>query len=69
MNVNITRQVMVKLSEEPMSLEELAEKTGIKKKQVYRVLSSLHKSQQIVHFKDIDGLRRYRPIEESRLSA
>ena len=65
MNVNLTRQVMIRLSEEPMSLEELAEKTGVEKKQVYRVLSSLHKSHRIAHFKDVDGLRRYRPIEES----
>ena len=48
-----------------MSLEELAEKTGIEKKQVYQVLSSLHKNRRIVHFRDVDGLRRYRPIEES----
>ena len=56
---------MIKLSDEPMSLEELAKKTGIKRKQVYRVLSSLYQSKRIVHFRDIDGLRRYRPIEES----
>ncbi len=63
--MNLTRQVMIKLSEEPMSLEELAEKTGVENKKVYRVLSSLHTSRQIVHFRDIDGLRRYRPVEES----
>ena len=65
MNVNLTRQVMIRLSEEPMSLEELAEKTGVEKRKVYRVLTSLHKSHRIVHFRDIDGLRRYRPVEES----
>ena len=48
-----------------MSLEELAEKTGVEKKKVYQVLSSLHKSRRIVHFRDVDGLRRYRPNEES----
>ena len=65
MNVNLTRQVMIRLSEEPMSLEELAEKTGVEEKKVYRVLSSIHKSRRIVHFMDIDGLRLYRPVEES----
>ena len=65
MNVNLTRQVMIRLSEEPMSLEELAEKTGVEEKKVYRVLSSLHKSRRIVHFRDVDGLSRYRPIEAS----
>ena len=44
---------MKRLSEEPMSLEELAEKIGVEMKQVYRVLSSLHKSRRIVHFKDV----------------
>ena len=63
--MNLTRQVMIILSEEPMSLEELAEKTGVETKQVYRVLSSLHKNRRIVHFKDVDGLRRYSPIEEA----
>ncbi len=48
-----------------MSLEELVEKTGVERKKVYRVLSSLHKNRRIVQFKDVDGLRRYRPIEES----
>jgi DNA-binding transcriptional regulator GbsR (MarR family) len=56
---------MIRLSEKPMSLEELVEKTGIEKKQVYRVLSSLHKSRRIIHFRDVDGLRRYKPVEES----
>jgi DNA-binding transcriptional regulator GbsR (MarR family) len=63
--VNLTRQIMIRLSEKPMSLEELVEKTGIEKKQVYRVLSSLHKSRRIIHFRDVDGLRRYKPVEES----
>ena len=63
--MNLTRQVMTRLSEEPMSLEELAEKTCVERKQVYQVLSSLHKSRRIVHFRDVDGLRRYRPIEEA----
>jgi len=46
-----------------MSLSELAEKTGIEKKKVYRVLSSLHKRKRIIHIRDTDGIRRYRPHE------
>jgi len=49
-----------------MSLKELAEKTGIEEKRVYRVLSSLHKGGQIVHVRDDDGVRRYRSVEKSR---
>ncbi len=57
---------MIRLSEEPMSLEELAEKTRTEKRKVYRILSSLHKSNQIIHFRDEDGVRRYRPFKETR---
>ena len=66
MNEGLTRQVMIWLSEEPMSLEELAEKTGVEKKKVYRILSSLHRGKRIVHFRDDDGVSRYRPVEEIR---
>ncbi len=66
MNEYFSRQVMIWLSEEPMSLEELAEKTGVEEKRVYRVLSSLHRDRRVVHFRDEDSVRRYRLIEESR---
>jgi len=59
------RKVMIWLSEEPMSLVELVEKTSVERKKVYRILSSLHKSKQMVQFRDDDGVRRYRPVEES----
>ena len=58
------RWVMVRLSEGPLSLKELFEQTWVEQKQVYRVLSSLHSS-RIVQLRDIDGMRRYRLIEES----
>lgn len=64
--VNETQRIMIQLSERPMSLKELAEKTGIEEKRVYRVLSSLHKGGQIVHVRDDDGVRRYRSVEKSR---
>jgi hypothetical protein len=57
---------MMWLSDEPMSLEELANKASTEKNKVYKVLSSLHKSKRIVHFRDVDGMRRYRPLEETR---
>ena len=61
MSVKLMQRVMMRLSERPMSLKELAEKTGIEEKQVYRVLSSLHSSKRIVHIRDDDDVRRYRP--------
>jgi len=48
-----------------MSLKELAARNRVKEKQVYRVLNRLHRSNQIVHFKDVDSVRRYRLSEES----
>jgi len=60
-SVKLMQRVMMRLSERPMSLKELAEKTGIEEKQVYRALSSLNKSGRIVHIRDDDGVRRYRP--------
>ena len=66
MYLKLMQQVMIRLSERPMSLKELAEKTGIEEKRVYRVLSSLHKGGQIVHVRDDDNMRRYRPVKKSR---
>ena len=64
MYVKEIQRIEKQLSARPMSLKELAEKTGIKEKRVYRALSSLHRSGQIVHFKDDDDIRRYRTVEE-----
>jgi len=63
--VKLMRRVMIRLSEGPLSLKELVEHIRVEQKQVYRVLSSLHRSSQIVQFRDPDGVRRYRLIEES----
>jgi DNA-binding transcriptional regulator GbsR (MarR family) len=53
----------MQLNERPMSLKELVEQTRVQQKQVYRVISSLHRSSQIVQFRDPDGVRRYRLSE------
>jgi Fe2+ or Zn2+ uptake regulation protein len=55
----------MQLREQPMSLKELAARIRVEQKQVYRVLSLLHKSSQIVHFRDVDSVRRYELNEES----
>jgi hypothetical protein len=61
----LVQQVKMQLDERPMSLIELAARIRVEEKQVYRVLSLLHRSSQIVHFRDVDSVRRYRLIEES----
>jgi DNA-binding IscR family transcriptional regulator len=55
----------MQLNEGPMSLKELAARIRIEEKQVYKVLSLLHKSSQVVHFRDVDSVRRYRLSEVS----
>ena len=61
----LVQQVKMQLDERPMSLKELARRIRVEEKRVYRVLSLLHRSSQIVHFKDVDSVRRYRLSEES----
>jgi len=61
----LVQQVKMQLDERPMSLRELARRIRVEEKQVYRVLSLLNRSSQIVHFRDVDSVRRYRLNEES----
>jgi predicted transcriptional regulator len=61
----LVQQVKMQLDERPMSLKELSARIRVEQKQVYRVISSLHRSSHIVHFRDLDGVRRYKLSEES----
>ena len=53
------------LYEQSLSLGEIAEKMNLEEKKVYRALILLHKRRRITHFRDVDGVRRYRPVEEN----
>ncbi len=61
----LVQQVKMQLDRRPMSLRELAARIRVEEKRVYRVLSLLHRSSQIVHFRDVDSVRRYKLNEES----
>jgi Fe2+ or Zn2+ uptake regulation protein len=61
----LVQQVKTQLDERPMSLKELSRRIRVEEKRVYRVLSLLHRSSQIVHFRDVDSVRRYKLNEES----
>ena len=65
MSERLVQQVKMQLNEQPMSLKELAARIRVEEKQAYRVLSLLHRSSQIVHFRDVDSVRHYRLNEES----
>ena len=65
MSERLVQQVKMQFDERPMSLRELAARIRVEEKRVYRVLSLLHRSSQIVHFRDVDSVRRYKLNEES----
>ncbi len=65
MSERLVLQVKMRLDERPMSLKELAARVRVEEKKVYRVLSLLHRSSQIVHFRDVDSVRRYKLNKES----
>ncbi len=46
-------------------MKELSRRIRVEEKRVYCALSLLHRSSQIVHFRDVDRVRRYRLNEES----
>jgi len=61
----LVQQVKMQLDERPMSLKELAARIRVEQTQVYGAISKLHKSGHIVHFRDVDSVRRYKLSEES----
>jgi len=61
----LVQQVKMQLDERPMSLKELAARIRVEEKRVYKVLNRLHRSSQIVHFRVVDCVRRYRLHKKS----
>jgi len=63
LSAKLKKQALQLLTEEPLTLKELAEKMDLKEKKAYRILKSLFEKSQIRSFKDLDEKRRYRPVE------
>lgn len=61
MSAKLKKQILAHLSEQPMSLKELAEKMELKEKRTYRLLRSLFEKDQLEMVKGEDGSRRYKP--------
>ncbi len=61
MSAKLKKQILSYLSEQPMSLKELAEKMELKEKRTFRLLRSLFEKEQIEMVREEDGTRRYRP--------
>lgn len=60
MSAKLKKQILAHLSEQPMSLKELAEKMELKEKRTYRLLRSLFEKDQLEMVKGEDGSRRYK---------
>ncbi|MFB0543716.1 MAG: hypothetical protein ACETVR_02935 [Candidatus Bathyarchaeia archaeon] len=60
MSAKLKKQILSYLSEQPMSLKELAEKMELKEKRTFRLLRSLFEKEQIEMVREEDGTRRYR---------
>jgi len=60
MSAKLKKQIVAHLSQQPMSIKELAEKMELKEKRTYRLLRSLFEKDQIEMVKGEDGTRRYR---------
>jgi len=59
----LRKQALQILSEQPLSLKELAEKMGLTEKKTFSILRNLFEQGGINSFMDKDNKRRYRTIE------
>ena len=62
MSAKLKKQALQLLSENPLTLKELAEKMGLKEKKAFRILRSLFAKGEIKSFNDRDNQRRYRVV-------
>jgi len=56
------KQALQILSENPLTLKELAEAMGVKEKKAFNLLKSLFEGGVVKQFKDADDQRRYRAL-------
>jgi DNA-binding MarR family transcriptional regulator len=59
-SAKLKKRMLAYLSEQPMSLKDLAEKMELKEKRTFRLLRSLFEKDQIRTIKSEDGQRRYK---------
>ena len=69
MSAKLKNQIGVMLTDQPMSLKELALEMDLTEKRVYKLISSMYKKDRVDAFRDFDGIRRYRPTEEEAIKA
>ncbi len=64
MSAKLKKQILAHLTEQPMSLKEVAEAMELKEKRTFRLLRSLFQKDQIVMVRSEEGVRRYKINEE-----
>ncbi|MGD2142714.1 MAG: hypothetical protein PVH79_04465 [Candidatus Bathyarchaeota archaeon] len=65
MSAKLKKQILAHLAENPMSLQEIAEKMELKEKRTFKLLRSLFQKDQIKMVRSEDGQRRYVTNEET----
>jgi predicted transcriptional regulator len=59
MSAKLKKQILVHLTEQPMSLSEIAEKMELKEKRTFKLLRSLFQKDEIKMVRSEDGIRQY----------
>ena len=56
----LKKEVLKHLTENPLSLAEIAVKMELKEKKVFRLLRSLFEGGEVISFRGLDSIRKYR---------
>lgn len=65
MSAKLKKQILVHISEKPMSLAEVAEAMELKEKRTFKLLRSLFNKDEIKMVRDEDGQRKYTKRDDS----
>lgn len=65
MSAKLKKQILSHITEQPMSLKEIAEKMELKEKRTFKLIRSLYQKDEIVMVRGDDGARRYIPSNRS----
>jgi len=65
MSAKLKKQILVHVSEKPMSLAEVAEVMELKEKRTFKLLRSLFNKDEIKMIRDEDGQRKYVKRDDS----
>jgi hypothetical protein len=64
----LKKEVIKHLTENPLSLSEIAVKMELKEKKVFRLLRSLFEGSEVTSFRGSDGVRKYRLTNDEEKS-